>query len=251
MLPLFHSAACLEYCEPFFGSGAIGWAVMAGLPNGAKVTLNDKDYWLYCLWFAVQHEPDELIQKIANAQFCATLFSEYKSQDGSEKFDPVECGFRKLAMHQMSFSGLGAMAGGPIGGARQDNQQYDIYARWNAPNQIMHVRERHATMSRLRVTLHNKDFAEVIAEADSPRVMFYLDPPYYAKGAELYVHSFTNDDHVRLRNALNGLKGSFLLSYDDHPWIRELYRGFEVLEINKTNTINTVRKNREILIKNY
>lgn len=34
---------------------------------------------------------------------------------------------------------------------------------------------------------------------------------------------FTEKDHVRLRDALMGIQGKFLLSYNDCPRIRELY----------------------------
>lgn len=45
-------------------------------------------------------------------------------------------------------------------------------------------------------------------------------------------------DHERLRDVLGNIKGRFLLSYDDSPKIRELYKGFEMIEVERQNGIN-------------
>lgn len=51
----------------------------------------------------------------------------------------------------------------------------------------------------------------------------------YLKESEdspMYAVDFGWDDHVRLRDTLSGIKGKFLLSYNDCPAVRELYEGF-------------------------
>ena len=57
---------------------------------------------------------------------------------------------------------------------------------------------------------------------------------------------------------LGNIKGRFLLSYDDSPKIRELYKGFEMIEVERLNGINNRsdvenRKKifKELLIANY
>lgn len=63
---------------------------------------------------------------------------------------------------------------------------------------------------------------------------------------------------MRLREVLENIKGKFLLSYDDSPKIRELYKGFDFIGIERLNGINNRNdvKNRkkmfkELLIANY
>lgn len=54
----------------------------------------------------------------------------------------------------------------------------------------------------------------------------FIDPPYYATDQhKFYTHAFTEDDHVRLRDVLrrNSKRLTFLLTYDDHPAVRDLY----------------------------
>ena len=59
-------------------------------------------------------------------------------------------------------------------------------------------------------------------------------------------------------NYIGNIKGRFLLSYDDSPKIRELYKGFEMIEVERLNGINNRsdvenRKKifKELLIANY
>ena len=42
----------------------------------------------------------------------------------------VDLGFKKLAIHQTSYSGLGTKSGGPLGGAEQKSR-YKIDCRWS------------------------------------------------------------------------------------------------------------------------
>ena len=56
---------------------------------------------------------------------------------------------------------------------------------------------------------------------------------------------------------MKNIQGRFLLSYDDSPKVRELYKGFEMIAIERLNGINNKggeRKNKmfkELLIANY
>jgi len=241
----------MVYVEPFFGSGAIGWEILAGLKDGTKVVLNDCDVWLMQLWRAVKEAPDELITKIRGAQVSSALFSEYKATDGSDDYDFVEAGFRKLMLHQMSFSGLGAKAGGPIGGREQDNRKYNVGSRWNYIEQERRVRERHLLLSRFNVVISWLDFEEVITKHDSRWTFFYCDPPYCDKGGELYKYSFSNEDHARLANKLKTIRGKFVLSYDDAVLVRDYYAGFNIIETDAIYSICGSRKNHELIIKNF
>jgi len=54
---------------------------------------------------------------------------------------------------------------------------------------------------------------------------------------------------------LENIEGRFLLSYDDSEKIRELYKGYEMIAVERLNGINNKdRKNKmfkELLIANY
>ena len=83
-------------------------------------------------------------------------------------------------------------------------------------------------------------------------VFFYIDPPYYKKGALLYLNSFTHDKHLELSEFLNGNdKAKWILSYDDVPEIRSMYipygRRFESYNLRYSVHRNT-RLGSELVI---
>lgn len=108
---------------------------------------------------------------------------------------------------------------------------------------------------RLRgVSIEHKDFADLIRVYDRMNALFYLDPPYV--GAEGYYHSpFGVDDHARLKAILEGIQGRFILSYNDHPLVRELYAGYHIEGISRTTTLAGNNDNRqqysEVIIRNF
>ena len=108
-----------------------------------------------------------------------------------------------------------------------------------------------------KVMIENRDFEKLIKQYDFENAFFYCDPPY-SKGCGYEVTSTEDFDHERLREVLGNIKGRFLLSYDDSPKIRELYKSYEMVEIERQNGINnrqgTDRLNKtfkELLIANY
>jgi DNA adenine methylase len=90
---------------------------------------------------------------------------------------------------------------------------------------------------------------------DAPQECFiYLDPPYYEKGAQLYKHNMSPEDHEDLATRLQACKAQWLLSYDDHPRIRELYdwAQIEPVFVKYSNAVcktDKRPKNQEIVIR--
>jgi DNA adenine methylase len=124
----------VQYREPFFGGGSIGIGL---LPAFGSVWINDKDVGIACLWTAVIRHREELKERVRNVVPAVGLFDELraglldlsKMPRGGKEI--VEVAWKKLAIHQVSYSGLGTMAGGPLGG-RQQRSPYKIDSRWRA-----------------------------------------------------------------------------------------------------------------------
>ena len=109
-----------------------------------------------------------------------------------------------------------------------------------------------------RVIIENRSFDILIPQYDKPTTLFYCDPPYY--GTEnLYDTggAFTKETHEKLRNTLQNISGKFILSYNNHEYIKELYNGFNIEEIERTNNLSRWQKDininpyKELIIKNY
>lgn len=105
------------------------------------------------------------------------------------------------------------------------------------------------------VIIENKSYENVIEVYDRDDAVFYLDPPYY--GTEKYYSAeFCPEDHVKLKERLSGIKGRFLLSYNDCLYIWDLYRDFNIEAINRNHNLigryaHMGKRYNELLIKNY
>ncbi|MDF2701001.1 MAG: adenine methylase, partial [Haloplasmataceae bacterium] len=100
--------------------------------------------------------------------------------------------------------------------------------------------------NRLRsVVIENRDFEKIITTYDRESTLFYLDPPYY--GTENYYKEvdFTIDDHERLKKALGNIKGKFILSYNDCPEIRELYKDYKIEAIKRKSNLTSRYSNAD------
>lgn len=120
----------------------------------------------------------------------------------------------------------------------------------------------HEVRERLkRVYIDNLSYDRLIPNWDRKESLFYCDPPYYMllgkTGRAYYQHEFTAQDHERLRDVLKGIDAKFILSYDDHPQIRKLYKRFNVRAtapvLYSTNNRPgvTAKRATEVLITNF
>lgn len=104
------------------------------------------------------------------------------------------------------------------------------------------------------VIIENQDFEVLIKHYDRPGGFIYCDPPYF-ESEYVYQCGFTWDDHVRLYNALKNAKGRFLVSYNDCPEIRELYKDFNFFDFKRVHSMvqkyDAGKEFPELLISNY
>ena len=258
----------IGYCEPFFGGGSIGLKFLQSNYDIKKIWINDIDLGISCLWTAIIKYPELLIKYVKTFKPSIYAFYNFKSElskkinyfDDSEK-NIVEYGFKKLALHQISYSGLGVKSGGPLGGEEQKSK-YKIDCRWSLDyicKQIYKYNELFARFNICNNICTQLDFEEIIKTEQE--FVIYLDPPYYVKGNDLYQFGFTEKDHIRLANLLKQIKNSWLLSYDDCEEIRQLYSWASIIDIDSVNYSITAlkdkntgerksRQKRELLIMN-
>ena len=75
-----------------------------------------------------------------------------------------------------------------------------------------------------KVKILNQDFASVIKKHDSPTTLFYLDPPYSKSKRDYKESGITPQD---VYNALQGIKGKFILSYDFSPEVKKVFEKYK------------------------
>ena len=114
-----------------------------------------------------------------------------------------------------------------------------------------------------KVQIECLDFERLIKKYDTETSLFYLDPPY-VDVESYYNHpgvAFKREEHHRLNALLRTIKGRFVLSYYEHPLVRELYSDFRIITKQTVKSsagcvgakrIGYVKpKSIELLITNY
>lgn len=140
-------------------------------------------------------------------------------------------------------------------GARLKNPSFGIAA--SAPSRFVLSRiEEELSTAHLRlnrVYIENKPFQTVIDRFDKPETLFYVDPPYW--GCENYYGNgvFSREDFGVLRDRLAGIKGKFIMSINDVPEIREMFRDFTIQRVQTKYSMGKegVKSVTELLIMNY
>nr|WP_278276529.1 DNA adenine methylase [Anaerotruncus rubiinfantis] len=103
------------------------------------------------------------------------------------------------------------------------------------------------------VVIEHKDFEALIETYDSSETLFYIDPPYFE--AECYEVEFSLNDHYRLMQVLSKCEGMWVLSYNDCPFIRNLYAGYRIYPVRRLNNMaqryESGKEYPEVIILNY
>jgi len=248
------------YIEPFFGGGGIGINLILKNNLPKQIAINDRDAGISCLWTSVIKYPDKLKESIMSFVPSIENFYSFKEELLNTDVTPlkedsiIDIGFKKLAIHQTSYSGLGVKSGSPLGGKEQKSQ-YKIDCRWS-PNSIC---KKIDTISNKfsKIQIHenmcfNTDFSYYFYRFNCNKDVFlYLDPPYYIKGNDLYQHGFNDEDHARLCHHLENTNHKWILSYDDCDEIREMYSWANIISFDVKYTIKSGKNGntkKELLI---
>ncbi len=92
-----------------------------------------------------------------------------------------------------------------------------------------------------------------IRQIYDPKTLIYVDAPYVDAEKTFYaVNKRDGFDHVALRDALECTRVSLLISYEEHPLIRDLYsesNGWLIKQVDVTRSLgNNGKQARELLI---
>ena len=235
-LQQFHRPG-VEFREPFFGAGAVGLLLIQSTPDLARAWINDADPAIACLWRTTVREPEDLISRLERFTPGIWYFDFFRRRlrniiTEEDLTGTIESGVAvmKLYVHQTSFSGLGTRSGGPLGGRGQGDDGI-IGSRYNVSTMTRNIERARGLLTSIEQhpdVCTCLDFEQVIrAPGDS---FYYFDPPYYQAGPGLYQRYFTDEDHLRLAEILRYERRPWLLSYDAHPFVQELYRGWATIE---------------------
>ena len=139
------------------------------------------------------------------------------------------------------------MNGGPIGGIEQKGK-WKLAARYNKPALRRRCEKIAQYRGRVHVSCH--DGIEFIGSLKGSSVFFFIDPPYFAKGKTLYMNALDEEYHLSLATRLRSMtESAWVLTYDDCPEIRAMYRGWATIRpFSLKYAAADRRSGREVLI---
>lgn len=240
-----------EYREPFVGGGS----VFLSIKNlfGSQVehyALNDINADVMAFWRWVREDVNALADAVygfyANYAGRGRELYTLLTQDHSlqSEFDRA---IRFFIMNRITFSGV-MDAGG------YSQQAFD---KRFTESSIERLRALDGTLD--GVALENSDY-ESLVRREGDAVFIFLDPPYYsATQSKLYglrgeLH--TAFDHARFAAVMRDVPHQWLITYDDSPYIRDLFSFANIFEWQLQYGMNNYKqgkaaKGRELFIKNY
>lgn len=221
-----------RYIEVF---GGAGWVLFGKQTTGQMEVFNDADGSLINIYRCIKYHPDALAAELSGLPHSREMFLDCQNQFEQRGYTDIQRAARSLYLIKMSFG--------------SDRRTFATAPKI-ASNISVSFSE---VQERLRkVIIEHLDFERLITIYDRPGALFYCDPPYI--GTERYYRAgFSQQDHERLASVLHGIKGKFLLSYNDCDFARDLYADCIIQPLTRPNLLSGVNRGefKEILIRNY
>lgn len=227
------------YCEVFAGAA---WLLFKKEESDVEI-INDINTDLVTLYRVVKLHLEEFIRYLKWILVARDEFDRFKKEN-PETLTDIQKAVRFYFLLKSGFA------------ARIEKPCFNIATSSRPRLNLLRIEEElsavHLRLS--RVYVENKPYDAIIKRFDRPDTFFYCDPPYY--GFEDYYGKgiFSREDFLTLRDLLGGIQGKFILSINDTPEIRKIYKGFRT-EVVETSYMaaGADKKKRvtELLIMNY
>lgn len=224
------------YVEPFSGGAQV---LFHKAPSKVEV-LNDLNEDIFNFLRVCQSHHRELLRYL---HYCivSRKWFEFFEKTPPETLTEIQRAARFFFLQKNCYGGLIVRRNFTI--SIEDGSNYN-------PKTLPKLLER--THERLlNVQLECLPYEHILKKCDRMATFFYLDPPYW--GRPYYKFNMEERDYIEMAERLNGLKGKFLLSLNDVPEIRHIFRGFSIktLEMTYSSQRKAGKKYRELLISNY
>lgn len=235
ILPLL--GAHQTYIEPFAGGAAIFFLKE---PSRAEV-LNDFNGELINLYRVVQHHLEEFVRQFRWALVSRQIFKWLQLQAPVTLTDIQ----RAARFYYLQRSAFGAKVAGQTFGVDAGRAP-----RLNLLRIEEELSEAHLRLS--RVTLENLPWQQLVDRYDRPGAVFFCDPPYWQLAG--YGTQFGWPEYQALEQRMGRIKGRMILTINDHPDIRELFKNWPVQTAKITYTCGSTKpqsKSTELIYTNW
>lgn len=232
-----------DYHEPFMGGGALYFALQ---PQNAY--LSDINFHLVITYQAVRNDVDKLISYLKKHEknHCKEYYLKQRENLSKEK-DPTKLASMFIYINKTCYNGLYRVnkSGGfnvPMGNYKNPNivDEENLY---NCSKVLKHA----------DITQHGFEQTKIYKDD-----FYYLDPPYHETYSSYSGDGFGDDKHRELADFCREIDkkgGYFMLSNSDTPFVRELYKGYNIETVSASRFVSCKSHQRgkedELLIRNY
>jgi len=271
LLPEDLSTSNFTYLEPFVGSGAVLFWMLAKFPNMKKAVINDINEDLITTYKVIANHPNELISILD------TLQNEYHYLDSDEdnkkayyyekralyntrKERAINQSALFIFLNRTCFNGLYRV---------NRNNEFNVpIGSYRKPTICDSENILSVSKALQRVEILSGDFEKTLQYAN-PNSLFYFDPPYKPLNGTSSFNSYAKDEfddkeQIRLRDfcsKLDSLGHTWILSNSDvknenltNIFFDDLFKDFDIRRIKAVRRINANASKRgeltELLITN-
>ena len=260
------------FIEPFVGSGAVLFWVLAKYPNIKKAVINDVNSDLIICYNVIKNNVEELIAQLKKLEI---EFYQYK-EDRDERF--VYFKKNRFLFNQRTSSNIEQAAlfiflnRTCFNGLFRVNSKNEFNVPMGSYKTPLICNEENlywVSKALKKVKILNGDFEKTLNEIEG-KSFFYFDPPYKPLSKTSSFNSYAKDvfndnEQIRLRDfctKLDSMGHSWILSnsdvkesIEDGDFFDKLYDGFLIKRVLARRNINSKSNGRgklnELLIKNY
>lgn len=237
IVPIIEKIPHNIYCEPFMGMGGV---FFRRTQKPKCEAINDINSEIINMFRMVEKFPDYLADML---KFKICSRAEFKRMLDTPPLllTELERAVRYLYIQKNAFGGktFSQVFGVALERTRFDSERI--------------IPQIHMLHKRLAgVYIECLPYQDFITRYDRVDTLFYLDPPYWGSESFYGKDFFSRADFAELAKLLKSIKGRFILSINDVPEIRRIFKSFYIKEVQTTYTSGTQsgKKAAELLVSN-
>lgn len=241
IVPLIEKIPHNIYCEPFMGMGGV---FFRRTKKPKCEAINDINSEIINMFRMVEKFPDYLAGML---KFKVCSRSEFKLMLATppQLLTELERAVRYLYIQKNAFGG------------QTQHQAFGVATEragsFNSERVIEAIKLLHHRLA--GVYIECLPYQDFITRYDRPNTLFYLDPPYWSCENDYGKGIFSKADFDELALLLNGIKGKFIMSINDVPEIRRIFKMFYIKEVQTKYSIATKEAGKskqaaELLVSN-
>ena len=231
------------YHEPFLGGGALYFALQS-----KTAYLSDINPKLILTYMVVKSDIDELVRQLHNHKINHNkeYYLQMRAEFGNET-DATKIASKLIYLNKTGFNGLYRV--NKSGG-------YNVpMGKYKNPS-ILEENNLRLISTLLQSTNIKTDSFTNITPASQQ--FYYMDPPYHTTFSDYDKSDFKEDQHKLLAlkcEEINNKGAYFMLSNSDTPFVRNLYKNFNIEQISAKRSVSckasTRKREDELIIRNY